>query len=74
MIKTHSAKRALSGVCTSGSIILLLNKTIFDIMGRQKQMKNNEALARFVYESIPNIKMVYTLSKVYRGAPFLFKH
>jgi hypothetical protein len=73
MMSTKSSMRALTGVCSTDCVMLHLNKTIFDILGRDKINKEREELADVIYKSIPNLKANYTFSRVIRGAPFIFK-
>ena len=68
MMSTKGATRALTGVCSTDCIMLLLNKTIFEIIDIDKINKEREALGLIIYNSIPSIKKNYTFSRVVKGA------
>ena len=73
MMNPESSKRAMTGVCSSDCIMLLLNKTVFDTLVRDKIKRTSAELANLVYKTIPDINKGYSFAKVLRGASHLFK-
>lgn len=50
------ATRALSGMAKTDCIFLLLNHDSFDILVKEKQKKESEALTHFIFDSIPKMR------------------
>jgi hypothetical protein len=66
-------KRAMTGMCSMGCIMLLLNKEVFDIIGKDKANTEKVDIAQSIYKNIPGIQNQYVFSKVFRYAPQMFK-
>lgn len=52
----ENATRALSGMAKTDCIFLLLNKEAFDILVKEKEKKENEALTQFIFDSVPKMR------------------
>lgn len=73
MMNPESSKRAMTGVCSTDCIMLLLNKTVFDTLVRDNLKRTSAELANLVFKIIPDISKSYSFTKVLRGASHLFK-
>jgi len=66
------ATRALSGMAKTDCIFLLLNHDSFDILVKEKQKKESEALTHFIFDSIPKMREQFQFKKVVKNVKILF--
>lgn len=53
LLDPNKATRALSAMCRSDCILLLLNFEAFDLLIKEKLKREREAMGKFVHLSIP---------------------
>lgn len=48
--------RALTGMAKTDCVFLLLNRESFDILVKEKEKKENEALTTFIFDCVPKMR------------------
>jgi CRP-like cAMP-binding protein len=56
MMNPENTTRALSGMAKTDCIFLLLNREAFDILVKEKEKKENEALTQFIFDCVPKMR------------------
>ena len=53
-----------TAVCKSDSLILVLNRDVFEILEKKKQQKKKQELSQFLVDKIPNFLRHYSLFRL----------
>lgn len=72
MMNPENTTRALSGMAKTDCIFLLLNREAFDILVKEKEKKECEALTSIIFTSVPSMEEQYKFKKVVKTVKILF--
>ena len=73
LINPLKKTRVLSAMTKTNSVLLWLNQEAFDIMLKEKYKRKNDKLGKFVHNSLPKLKELYSLFTVTQNVHQLFK-
>lgn len=65
--------RALSGMAKTDCVFLLLNRESFDILVKEKEKKECEALTTFIFDCVPKMREQFQFKKVVKTVKILFQ-
>lgn len=73
MLDPTNSRRLLSGVCSEDCLILLLNTWVFNFLMKEKIKQERERIGQYIYATVPDLHIYYSLGKIIKGAHHLFK-